>query len=126
MNEKDNIENRNKIVEDSNNLRTEIDDSLIYNNEKDYSIEDDWEPEWIRIAMAGVTITKPVEDNGVLYEQQTRTSDGYIDIPANLVDEVEAGTLSPSAYTQEQLRQMAIDKHRRELENSVKDSSFKM
>ena len=42
-----------------------------------------------------------------------KTPDGYVDVPENLVDDVNSGKLDLTSYTHEQLRQMSIDRHKR-------------
>lgn len=81
-------------------------------------VVDDWEPKWVRLATLGMTFHRPIEQDGMLVDTGRRSSDGYVDVPENLADDVSMGLLDPSMYSTEELRQMSIARHQSEQDMS--------
>lgn len=81
---------------------------------KDYT--DDFQPEWVRIAMKGISSYQTIDHNGMVYHQNFVAPNSYVDVPKNLVDDVENGAINPLNFTKEELLQLSRERHQRELE----------
>lgn len=116
LNHEKNLNESNIVNKPAEFKKNEVDEH--FNFDKMKPVVDDWEPKWVRLSTLGLTVHRPIEQDGMLVDTGRRSSDGYVDVPENLADDVSMGLLDPSRYSREELRQMSIARHQSEQDMS--------
>ena len=78
--------------------------------------EDNWEPKWIKYSIQSFSSYQGIDHNGMLFRQGISYPSQSIDIPENLLDDIESKAINPFNYTREDLRLLSYDRYRRELD----------